>query len=160
MLEQYTKTLVFGTCPNCPDCRCQNPSSKSIWLLTVFSRSLDNGHSCNAQNRSKWARSRPAAVQHPVSCSGPPPTGFQSPSVDRTQPEADVARNDDLDKSGHMRLRRRGTRHDHHKNSVLWLSLLAKAKADNCDATGQRGSFGMARIGITKSDAFSFKCFS
>lgn len=41
------------------------------------------------QHPAKWARSRPAAVQHPVSCSGPPPTGFQSPSVDRSQPRAD-----------------------------------------------------------------------
>lgn len=71
-----------------------------------------------------------------------------------------MVRNDEVGKSGHTRLRRRETRHDHHKNSVLWLSLSAKARADDCDATGQRGSFGMAKIGITKSDAFSFKCFS
>ena len=42
------------------------------------------------QHQSVWARSRPAAVQHAVSCSGPPPTGFQSPSGDRSQPEADT----------------------------------------------------------------------
>lgn len=49
---------------------------------------------------------------------------------------------------------------DHHKNRVLSLSPSAKAKADDCDATGQRGFFGMAKIGITKSDVLSFKCFS
>lgn len=47
---------------------------------------------------------------------------------------------------------------DHHKNRLL--SPSAKARADDCDATGQRGFFGMAWIGITRSDVFSFKCFS
>lgn len=54
MSGKIQKTLLFGTGKNDVDFRCQKPCSKPRWLLKVIDRSRGNGHSCNAQYRSRW----------------------------------------------------------------------------------------------------------